>query len=289
MMAGAFDKTAISVMAFTHPRPPLGLFQSPPRPSLVVVDPEAQQHDLVGREVRQQEATYLQLMTDLQRPTSRTGSPTLPNQTPRMVQRDPVPSSLAAYPAVTSLSPPVAVPAPIASLGAVQLKRGLSVRSVDSTVSEYSVASAIRDPQDRTYKPFALTLPTVPASPAAPQWPSSPRSYIWPKRQPVSQIREELAPETYAMRWKTDESVEPPAAIPVAQAVPSTPTGLIFGAPPVRPVLPPISSPLALRIHVPPPVHYPDSPTSATTAHLYYANASSATTSPKREPPPQPF
>jgi len=311
MMDGAFDKTAFSVVALTHPRPPLGLYQSSPRSS--PIDREAQQHDLVGREVRQQEATYMQLMTDLQRPASRTETPTLPNQTPReppyhvprMAQLDlgpPPRSPLTAYPVVTttpspSPPPPIAIPPPVADLqflNAAQLKRGPSVRSQDSTVSEYSVASAPRDPQERTYRPFTLGLPTVPASPSTPitpKWPSSPGTYVWPKRQRASQIREELAPETYAkVRWKTDdESIEPAATIPVAQAVPSTPTGLVFGAP--APALRSVSSPTspgpALRINVPPPVHYrtnSDSPTSATTAHLYYANASFASTSP---PPPQ--
>jgi len=303
MIEGAFDKTAFSVVALTHPRPPLGLYQSSPSSSMI--DREAQQHDLVGREVRQQEATYMQLMTDLQRPASRTETPTLPNQAPReppyhvprMVQRDPAPprSPLIAYPVVNAPQPPppppVAMLSPVAdpkSLNATQLKRGPSVRSQDSTVSEYSVASAPRDPQERAYKPFTLGLPTVPASPITPitpKWPSSPGTYVWPKRQRASQIREELAPETYAkVRWITDdESTEPAASIPVAQAVPSTPTALGFGVPP--PAMRSVSSPTSpgLRINVPPPVHYrtnSESPTSASTAHLYYANASAASTSP---------
>ncbi|KAJ7268812.1 hypothetical protein B0H12DRAFT_1320612 [Mycena haematopus] len=290
MMDGAFDKTAFSVVALAHPRPPLGLYQSSSGTS--PGDPEAQQHDLVGRGVRQQEATYLQLMTDLQRPTSRPETPSLPNQTPRMVMvhRDPVSSPLAAYPVVAPPPPrpPVAMLSPVAPLSAVQLTRGPSMRSLDSTVSEYSVASAPRDTQERTYKPFTLNLPTVPASPATPQWPSSPQTYVWPKRQRASQIREELAPETYAMRWKTEgESIEPPAPTPVAQAVPSTPTGLVFAVPAVRLVSSPTAPP-GPPINVPPSVYYPDSPTSATTAHLYYANASPATTSPTRHPP-RPF
>ncbi|KAJ6499122.1 hypothetical protein C8R45DRAFT_1210953 [Mycena sanguinolenta] len=287
MKEGAFDKTAFSgaaVVALAAPRPPLGLYQSSPRP-----DPEAQRHDLVGREVRQQEAAYMQLMTDLQRPASRTDSAALPNQTPRMmVQRDPVSSPLAAYPVATAPAPPppVALPPPAASLRPPQLQRGFSIRSRDSTASEYSVASAPRDAQEITYKPFALNLPTIPASPATPKWPASPGTYVWPKRQRASQIREALAPETYAMRWKIDsESVEPPAPTPVARAVPSTPTGLAFApststglvfAPPVKLV--------SSRAATGPAPQDPDSPNSATTAHLYYANASPATTSPTRNP-----
>ncbi|KAJ6500069.1 hypothetical protein C8R47DRAFT_1317372 [Mycena vitilis] len=295
MMEGAFDKSAFSAVGF--PQPPLPTYQSSPRSSSI--DREAQHHDLVGRQAQQQEATYLQLMTDLQRPASRTGTPTLPDQAPRalpfhmptMAQRDPgrvaLPRSpLTAYP-VVSAPPPPAVATPAAAhtktLSAAQLKRGLSVRSLDSA-SEYSVASAPRDPQDRTYQPFTLGLSTVPASPITPKWPSSPGTYMWPKRQRASQIREELAPETYAkVRWITDDdSIEPAVSSPVAQAFP-------------RSVASPISPGPPLRINVPLPVHYPvtsvESPASASTAHLYYANASAASSSPTSQKPhtPRPF
>jgi len=293
MMEGAFDKSAFSVVTLTHPRPPLPMYQSSPRSSLI--DREAQQHDLVGREVQQQEATYLQLMTDLQRPASRTGTPTLPNQAPReppyhvprMMQQASSRSPLTAYPVVTA-PPPPPVAADANTLNVVQLKRGLSVRSLDSA-SEYSVASAPHDPQertDRTYQPFTIGLSTIPASPITPKWPSTPGSYVWPKRQRASQIRQELAPETYnKVRWRTDddETTDPAATIPVALAIP----------PMARSVSSPTSPGPALRINVPPPVHYrttSESPTSASTAHLYYANASAASTSPTHQPqPPQPF
>ncbi|KAJ7683244.1 hypothetical protein B0H17DRAFT_42797 [Mycena rosella] len=323
MMAGAFDKSAFSITSLTHPRPPLPIYQDFPPPSSAL-DREAQQHDLVGREVRQQEATYMQLVMDLQRPVSRTESPLpdqaprelyqpprranwepapvvlprspLPNQTPHELYQPPRPnwdpvqiaprSPLTAYPAVAppmpAPPPPVAAPAP-KPLSAAQLKRGLSVRSLDSTASEYSVASAPHDAHERSYQPFNLGLPTVPASPRTPitpKWPSSPGSYVWPKRQRASQIREQLAPETYAkVRWRNDESAEPAAAIPVAQALPSaTPPATAM-----RSLSSPTSPGPSLRINVPPPVHYRasfDSTTSATTAQLYYANESTASSSP---------
>ncbi|KAJ6587162.1 hypothetical protein DFH09DRAFT_1142792 [Mycena vulgaris] len=280
----------------THPRPPLPTYQTSPRSSLI--DREAQQQDLVGREVRQQEETYMQLMMDLQRPVSRTGSP-LPSQAPReppyhaprMVPWEPTQvapprSSLTAY-SVTAPAPPPPVAADPKSLSAVQLKRGPSVRSLDSA-SEYSVASAPYDAQERTYQPFNLGLVTIPASPSTPKWPSSPGSYVWPKRQRASQIREELAPETYAkVRWRTDdESIEPAVATPVALAIP----------PALRSVSSPTSPGPALRINVPPPVHYPtnsDSPGTASTAsaaHLYYTQASATSSrSPLPQAPQRPF
>ncbi|KAJ7497548.1 hypothetical protein FB451DRAFT_1386782 [Mycena latifolia] len=316
--AGAFDKSAFSVASFTHPRPPLPTYQSSPRSFLI--DREAQQHDLVGREVRQQESNYMQLMRDIQRPASRAGQP-LPNQTPRqpphhapprMTNRDPTQvalprSPLTAYPVATA---PLPAPPPFATLPvdeaetttAVQLKRGLSVRSLDSA-SEYSVASAARSDgqQERTYQPFNLGLATIPASPSTPltpKWPSSPGSYVWPKRQRASQIRAELAPETYAkVRWRTDdESTEPAATIPVAHALPSAP------APTMRSVSSPTSPGPPLRITVPPPPPVAlyrmssDSAASASTAQLYYANASTTRSSsptlpdvtPTRPPPQTP-
>ncbi|KAJ7091144.1 hypothetical protein C8R44DRAFT_817155 [Mycena epipterygia] len=293
MMAGAFDKSAFTVVSFTHPRPPLPTYhQSSPRSSLI--DREAQQQDLVGREVRQQEQTYMQLMMDLQRPVSRAGTPSLPSQTPRevpyhlprMVQRDPTQVALPQSP-FTALYPvvaPVPTPPPVATLSipdgkATQLKRGLSIRSLDSA-SEYSVASAPRDGQEPTYQSFTLGLSPVPASPSTPKWPSSPGSYVWPKRQRASQIRKELAPETYAkVRWITDdETTETAAVIPVA--LPPAP----------RSVSSPTSPGPALRINVPPPVHYrtnSDSPASASTAQLFCTNASATSSSPTL-PSPQP-
>ncbi|KAJ7496025.1 hypothetical protein B0H11DRAFT_881466 [Mycena galericulata] len=292
MMAGAFDKSAFSVANVTYLRPPLPVHKLSPPSSLV--DPESQQQDMVGREVQQQEQTYLQLMMDLQRPSSRTEVPPLPSQAPRqppyhvprMVQRDPTQvalpqSPLAAYPAVAE---PAHRPPPVATLApssAAQLKRGLSVRSLDS-VSEYSVASAPRDPQERTYQPFNLNLTTIPASPSTPNWPSSPGSYVWPARRRASQMREELAPETYAkVRWRAgEESIEPTLTTPVAHALP--------------PAVSPVTPPRALRINVPPPVHRTtsDSSDSISTAHLFYANASANSTSPtipRAIPGPQAF
>lgn len=233
----------------------------------------------------------MQLMMDLQRPSSRAGTPPLPNQAPRqppshlIIQRDPTKvalprSPLTAYPPVTAQTPPPPVATPIVAGGkqhnAAHLKRGLSVRSLDSTASEYSVASAPRDVQERTYQPFNLTLATVPASPTTPKWPSSPGTYVWPKRQRASLIREELAPETYAkVRWKTDDgSIEPTLTPPVAHAL----------VPAVRSVSSPTSPGPALRINVPPPVHHhrstSDSPDSASTAAMFYVNASAASSSP---------
>ncbi|KAJ7163581.1 hypothetical protein C8R43DRAFT_286830 [Mycena crocata] len=296
MLAGEFDKSAFSVVSLTHPRPPLPTYHSSPRS--FSIDREAQQQELVGREVRQQEATFSQLIMDLQRPSSQPGAPALPSQapreiphpSPRMVQWDTTQvtlprSPLTAYPVVTAPMP--ATPPPVATLAispatplnaaTAQLKRGVSVRSLDSTASEYSMASAAYDPQERTYQPFNLSLDTIPASPATPNWPSSPGSYVWPKRQRASQIRQELAPETYAkVRWKTDDdSVEPASTIPMALALPPMPTTLRSVSSPTSP----------LRIHVPPPaaVHHrtiSDSSESASTAQLYYANASTASSSP---------
>ncbi|KAK7000678.1 hypothetical protein R3P38DRAFT_1821590 [Favolaschia claudopus] len=308
MKNGALDKTAFSVMALAHPRPPLGPFQGSPQgsPDSFLIDREAQQHDLIGREVRQQEQTYLQLMMDLQRPISRNSTPPLPNQAPRelshyapnMAQRSILPVSVtnptASAPSAQTPLPeatPPHIPDP-AFLPNSQLSRGISMRSQDSTESEYSVASAARDPQERSYKPFTLSLATVPASPITPAWPASPGSYAWPKGQRSSQIRDELAPETYSkVRWKTNSQImaaEPVAAIPVAQAVPSTPVGGAFGsrAAPLVSVPPP-----ALRIHVPPPTHHrtiseSDSSTSVSTAHLYYANNA---LSPSSSQKPRPF
>jgi len=244
----------------------------------------------------------MQLIMDLQKPSSRAGTPTLPSQaprqplyhTPQMAQWNPIQvalprSPLTAYPVVTTPAPTPPPPATLAvplTAAQAQLKRGLSVRSFDSTASEYSVASAPYDGQDRTYQPFNLGLATIPASPTTPNWPSSPGSYVWPKRQRASQIREELAPETYAkVRWRTDDdSVEPAASIPVAQAIP----------PAVRSLSSPTSSG-ALRINVPPPVHYraeTDSPVSVSTAQLYYTQASATSSSPTildipSRPPPR--
>lgn len=238
----------------------------------------------------------MQLMMDLQRPASRAGTPSLPSQAPRevpyhlprMVQRDPTQVALPQSP-LTALYPVVAsvpTPPPVATLSvpdgnAAQLKRGLSVRSLDSA-SEYSVASAPRDGQEATYQSFTLGQPPVPASPSTPKWPSSAGSYVWPKRQRASQIRKELAPETYAkVRWITDdETTEPAAVIPVAQALPPAP----------RSVSSPTSPGTALRINVPPPLNYrtnSDSPDSASTAHLFYTNASATSSSPTL-PTPQP-
>jgi len=205
IMEGAFDKPDISILSFTHPRPPLLARHSSSRSSLV--GREVQQQDIVGREVRQQEATYAQLIADLQKPVALA----LPNQTPReytpwMGQWDATevdtPSSLAAR-AVEDTS-----------LGAPHLQRGHSIRSLDSA-SVYSVASALPDAPGRAHQSFNA-LATFPA-------PQSPGPYIWPKRQRLSLIRDDLAPETYAKaRWRTDgESVDPTATIPVARSVPS--------------------------------------------------------------------
>ncbi|KAJ7188055.1 hypothetical protein C8R46DRAFT_1340945 [Mycena filopes] len=289
MMQGAFEKTSFSVTALTYPRPPLPTYQSS---SSFPADREAQkQQDLVGREVRQQEQTYLQLMSDLQRPASRTDTPSLPDQAPRQpyhpaprtVQWDPTPRSPLAYPIAPSFPPPPPIPTSAVAdaklLGAVGLKRGPSVRSLDSE-SEYSVASAPYDAQDRTYQPFTLGLAPIPASPSTPKWPSSPGgSYAWPKRQRASQMPAERAPETYAnVRWKTgDDSVEPAASTPVAQAFPTVASSLSPGPP-------------LLRINVPPPTQYrlsSASTTSVSTAQLFYTQASAASSSPTL-PTPQP-
>jgi len=196
---GVFDKPDISILSLTHPRLPLPVRHSSSRSSLV--DRQVHQQDIVGREVRQQEATYAQLIADLQKPVSLE----LPNQTPReytpqMTQWD----ATQAAPAIEDKS-----------LGAPRLQRH-SIRSLDSA-SVYSVASALPDAPERTHQSFnALT--TIPASP---QWPTSPGPYIWPKRQRSSLIRDELAPETYARaKWRTDgKSVDPTATIPVARSV----------------------------------------------------------------------
>ncbi|KAJ7772609.1 hypothetical protein DFH07DRAFT_802556 [Mycena maculata] len=303
MITGEFDKSAWNVVSLTRPHPPLPPQQSS-RPSWG--DPESQK-DVVGRQVRQQEQTYMQLMSDLRRPSSRTDTPPLPSQAPRepygmprMVQRDPTQVTLprspltALYPAVAAPTPPpVATLAPPgARAGGAQLKRGPSVRSLDSA-SEYSVASAPSDLQERTYQPFNLGLATIPASPSTPtKWPSSPGSYVWPKRQRTSLMREELAPETYAkVRWRTDEnSIEPDVAIPVAQAL----------APAIRSVSSPTSPGPTLRINVPPSVQYLDNPDSAATGQFYtpntaqfYADASATSSSPTVRTPtvrtPKPF
>ncbi|KAJ7079099.1 hypothetical protein B0H15DRAFT_954195 [Mycena belliarum] len=327
---GAFDKSAFSVVSLTHPRPPLPIYQLSPR--TVLQDREAQKHDLVAREVRQQEANYMQLMRDIQRPASRAGTTTLPDQTPRLpyhpprvVNRDPAQaapprSPLTAYPAVENHDhvqiavpgspltaypvlgnrepthvalpisaftayPLVATPPPVAVLDAVptnaaQLQRGLSVLSLESTASEYSMASAVRDEQQERYQPFHLGLPPIPASPSTPltpKWPSSPGSYVWPKRQRASQIRQELAPDTYAkVRWITDdESSEPAAAIPVAHAIP--PSSALEETSSVSHMRPP-------RINVPPPVAQSrtssDSTTTSSSTVLRYYAAASGTRSP---------
>jgi len=308
MMEGAFDKTAFSVAALTLPRPPLPTYPSA-SPSFPP-DREAQKRDdLVGREVRQQEQTYLQLMTDLQRPASRTGTLTLPDQAPRrppfqpprMMQWDPAPRSpLTAYPIVTApLSPPpISTPAvaDVKALGVAQLQRGPSVRSIDSA-SEYSVASAPRDPQERTYQPFTLGLAPIPASPSTPKWPLSPGGYAWPKRQRAS-IRQELAPEFYdKVRWKTgDDSVEPAASTPVAQAFPTSSIPVVQAFPgALRTVSSPTSPGPPLRVNVHPPAQRPlssDSTATASTAQLFYAHASansSSPTLPTPQPSPRPF
>ncbi|KAJ7072101.1 hypothetical protein C8F01DRAFT_229276 [Mycena amicta] len=239
----AFDKPAISVLSLAQPRPPLPLFRDS--------DPEAQRSEFVGREVIQQEATYQQLIRDLQRPS---GTPTLPNQTPRdhsnlghsnlgrpsMKQHEPlhIPLPPTAYPVVAT-PPPVATALIPPADKTSQLKRGQSVRSLDSA-SVYSIASAPPDAHEPAYQGFTMPLPSIPASPSTPitpKWPSSPGPYVWPKRQRASLIREELAPETYAkVRWRTDsESADAVGSIPVAQALPSTPT-----------------APQGLRINIPP-------------------------------------
>ncbi|KAJ6625902.1 hypothetical protein B0H10DRAFT_599114 [Mycena sp. CBHHK59/15] len=297
MMAGEFDKSAFSVVSLTHPRPPLPSNTPSPRSSLI--DREAQKQELVGREVQQQEQTYMQLMAALQtRPGSRTGTLPLPNQAPRvpyhahwMVQiptaRDPTEialpqSPLTAYP-VGSAPPPVTMlavsTATASNRGASQLKRGLSVRSIESA-SEYSVASAPRDPQEHAYQPFALApIPASPKTPVTPKWPSSPGSYAWPKRQRASLIRTELAPETYSkVRWKVGDDAEEPEV--------STPTALAL--PPTKSMSPPSAPMTPLRINVPPPVHYRAISDSHDASVEFYANASASSSSPTLPDPSQP-
>jgi hypothetical protein len=230
---GAFDKPALSVLSLAQPRPPLPVYHSSYRDNSLD-DREAQQQ-LVGREVMQQEATYQQLMRDLQRPSSRADTESLPDQAPRdmtafrrppMQQREPIRSPLTAPPLITA-PPPVALTQPADK--ASHLQRGLSVRSLDSaSESIYSTTSAPYSTRDANegYQSFTAALPAIPASPTTPKWPSSPNPYVWPKRQRASVIRDELAPETYAkVRWKTQGAAPPATGTnPVAQALPPTPT-----------------------------------------------------------------
>ncbi|KAF7306092.1 hypothetical protein HMN09_00764300 [Mycena chlorophos] len=258
IMDGAFDKPTLSALSLAQPRPSLPNYY---------YDAEAQQqqHEVVGRGVQQQEATYQQLLRDLQRPSSRTGSP-LPDQSPRDMTEyrhaAPAPVIVAPPPAATALTRPMLKPSP--------LKRGLSVRSVDSaSESVYSVASAPLDAHEQNYQSFAATLPPVPASPSTPitpKWPSSPNAYVWPKRQRASVIRTELAPETYnKVRWRTDSSETVPSS-PVAQALPAS----------------------GLRINVPRPTADAD-PGSAGTANVYYTPTSAAFAPPSPQQRPRQF
>ncbi|KAF7315453.1 hypothetical protein MIND_00060200 [Mycena indigotica] len=248
---GAFDKPSIPVLSLAQSQPPL----PHTKPLPYHTDPEAQRHDLVGREVMQQESTYQQLIRDLQRPPSRTNTPALPNQTPRdfstlshppMKQHRPMP-----------LSPPplvyLAVPPPVATVPrSAELKRGQSVRSLD-TVSVYSSASAPRDADEIGHQSFAPTLPPVPQSPSTPitpKWPSSPSPYVWPKRQRASQIRDELAPETYAkVRWRTDSELAD--ALRDSHTLPSRDNGLRTDVAPAN--VGPESNSVTLPPHSPPP------------------------------------
>ncbi|KAJ7647105.1 hypothetical protein FB45DRAFT_892391 [Roridomyces roridus] len=260
------NKTTFTFADIAQPHPPL-----PPSRD-TSFDPE----DVLSRESRQQEQTYMQLMVDLQRPTWGPNVPPLPDQAPRQLPPHlrPPPTS---NPPVTAPTPPPLVATSTAGVQTrdVALKRRMSVRSHDSTASEYSTASAPVDFQERIYQPFNLTLATVPASPATPKWPSTPGSYAWPKRTTV--IRDELAPETYAkVRWLTnDDSVEPAFAPPVAHAL----------VPAVGPVL------ASLRPNImigPPPVHRRNASDRPESAAYFYANESAAISSPTK-PPPTPF
>ncbi|KAJ7200714.1 hypothetical protein C8J57DRAFT_1544281 [Mycena rebaudengoi] len=292
MKSGDLDTASFSVITFAHPRPPLppASYQHPPPPSHQYSHPnpfnppppaadvrEVKTHQLVVREVQHQEDTYSHLMLALQKPA---GAPSLPNQSPRLPYtptpremappRSPFRAHSPLYPDPPSTPPPpVALPAPppasLAVPGAVQLKRGLSVRSMESE-SEYSVASAPYDAQD-TYQPFTLNLPAIPASPSTPKWPSSPGAYAWPKRDHTSSsvIRDELAPETYAkVRWRESrmqESQNLNIPTPVARA--QSP-----------------GHPMALRINVPPPspLHYATNSEDSVAA--FYANAAGSSSSP---------
>jgi hypothetical protein len=107
------------------------------------------------------------------------------------------------------------------SQGATALRRGNSVRSVDSE-SIYSTASAPLDSHDRVFQPWRLDpIPSSPAEPTSPSSavhplrnhpfasataiasPNTPLTYISPppsqsqNAQRISLIREPLAPETY--------------------------------------------------------------------------------------------
>lgn len=101
--------------------------------------------------------------------------------------------------------PAITVPPPVQKIDTFSIKRSRSMRSVRSADSEslYSVASATKSIHDRLFRRDRV-LDTIPASPLTPSQtpPSRKRHREQVKR--ISTIREELAPETYHSKARSN-------------------------------------------------------------------------------------